>query len=532
MTTLTGTGALTRLALRRDRIMLVIWIYALTAFVAATVYGFAKLYPTAAGRIGFITAAGRNPALLSFYGPLYGTSLGSLTAWRDAAFASLGLGLLSIFLVVRHTRADEESGRLELIGSAVVGRHSALVSSMLTACVANVAVGTLMAVAAIALGLPVAGTLAMVAGTVGCGLVFVGVAAIAAQVGSTGRSARGLAIGVLGAVFLLRAVGDSAGQGGPRWLSWLSPIGWAELIRAFGSVRWWVLMLPLVTAVILATAGALLAARRDYAAGMLPQRPGPPGAARWMSSPLALAWRQHRPTLLAWTLGGLVYGTVVGAAAKGIGGLLSSSSVRNVMARLGGQTAITNAYLAAILSLSGLIAAGYVVSAVLRLRSEEAGGLADPVLATRASRMAWGLSHVLIAALGTILILTVIGFGAGLGYGYRSGGGGAEIARLVGAALAQAPAALVLGGLAVALFGLAPRVSTGVSWSALGVAVLMLFLGAILRLSHWLLDISPFQHSPKLPGGTVTAAPLAWLCGIALALACAGLIGLRQRDIG
>src|ERR1700752_1478864 len=109
MTTLTGTGALTKLALRRDRIMLVIWIYALTAFVAATVYGFAKLYPTAAGRIGVIGAGGPNPALLSFYGPLSGNSLGSLTAWRDAAFASLGMGLLSIFVVVRHTRADEES---------------------------------------------------------------------------------------------------------------------------------------------------------------------------------------------------------------------------------------------------------------------------------------------------------------------------------------------------------------------------------------------------------------------------------------
>lgn len=202
------------------------------------------------------------------------------------------------------------------------------------------------------------------------------------------------------------------------------------------------------------------------------------------------------------------------------------------MARLGGQTAITNAYLAAILSLSGLIAAGYVISAVLRLRSEEAGGLADPVLATRTSRMAWGLSHILIAAVGTVFILAVIGFGAGLGYTYRSGGGGAEIARLVGAALAQAPAALVLGGLAVGLFGLVPRAVIAVSWSALGVAVLMLFLGATLQLSHWVLDISPFQHSPKLPGGIVTAAPLAWLCGIALVLAGAGLIGLRQRDIG
>ena len=531
MTTLTGTGALIRLALRRDRIMLVIWIYALAAFVAATVYGFGDLYKTAAARIAFIAAAGHNPALLSLYGPLYGTSLGSLTAWRDAALVSVGMGLMSIFLVIRHTRADEESGRLELIGSAVVGRHAALVTAMLTALIASVTAGTLMAAAAIALGLPAAGTLALAAGLVGCGLFFAGVAAVTAQVGQTGRSARGLAIGVLGVVFLFRAVGDSAGRGGPRWLSWLSPIGWAELIRAFGATRWWVLVLPLVSAVLLATAGAVVAARRDYDAGLLPQRPGPAVGARWLGSPLALAWRLHRPTLLAWTSGALVYGVVIGASAKGIGGLLGSAALKKMMVRLGGHTAISEAYLAAILGFTGLIAAGYVISAVLRLRSEETGGLADPVLATRAGRAAWGLGHVLIGALGTVLILAVTGFGAGLGYGYR-GGGGTELARLTIAGLAQAPAALVLGGLAVAVFGLVPRASVAVSWSALGVAVLILFLGATLQLSHWVLDISPFQHLPKLPGGTVSAPPLAWLGAIALALGGAGLVGLGRRDIG
>jgi ABC-2 type transport system permease protein len=60
----------------------------------------------------------------------------------------------------------------------------------------------------------------------------------------------------------------------------------------------------------------------------------------------------------------------------------------------------------------------------------------------------------------------------------------------------------------------------------------MLFLGATLQLSHWVLDISPFEHLPKLPGGHVSAAPLAWLCAVALALAAAGFVGLRRRDIG
>ena len=539
MTTLAGTAALTRLAMRRDRVMLLSWIYVLTAFVAATVYGFKKLYATAALRDAFAATVAHNPSLLSLYGPLFGHSLGSLTAWRDAAIGGVGFGLMSIFLVVRHTRADEESGWLELVGSTVVGRHAALASALLVACLANVAAGALITAAAIALGLPAAGTIAMAAAFTAGGLAFTGVAAVAAQVAQTGRSASGLAIGVLGTAFLLRAVGDSAGQGGPRWLTWPSPLGWSELIRAFGSIRWWVLALPLGSAIVLATAGAMLAVHRDYDAGMLPQRPGPAAAAAWLRNPLALAWRLQRASLIAWVAGALVYGVVIGAAAKGIGGLLTSSEVRKVVGNLGGQpglagayrAALTNAFLAAIMSFSGLIASGYAISAILRLHSEESEQRAEAVLATSTGRISWGLSHVLIAVAGTVAILTTAGLGAGLGYVYRSGGGGAEIGRLVGAGLAQAPAALVMGGIAAALFGLLPGASVAGSWSALGVAVLMLFLGAILQLSHWVLDISPFQHLPKLPGGPVTAAPLVWLSLIALALGAAGLAGLRRRDL-
>jgi ABC-2 type transport system permease protein len=45
------------------------------------------------------------------------------------------------------------------------------------------------------------------------------------------------------------------------------------------------------------------------------------------------------------------------------------------------------------------------------------------------------------------------------------------------------------------------------------------------------LDLSPFAHVPKLPGGDVSAAPLLWLVLIVVALAAVGLLGFRRRDI-
>jgi ABC-2 type transport system permease protein len=531
VSTFTGTRALARLAARRDRVMLVAWIYVLTALVAGTAYSFKKLFPTAAGRTEFAFSAGHNPALLSLYGPLFGNSVGSLTAWRYGGFAALGAALMSIFIVVRHTRADEETGRLELVGSAAVGRNAALAAALVIAVGANLGLAVLMTAALTLLGLPFAGSAALALAIAGAGLVFTAVAAACAQIADTARGARGLAIAALGVTYLLRAIGDSSGSHGPRWLSWLSPIGWAELIRSFGAIRWWVLVLPVLVAAVAAVAAAVLAVRRDYDAGMLPQRLGPARARAWLGSPWALAWRLHRSGLASWLIGAVIFGVIVGSAAKGIGGLLSSSRIRQIMTALGGTTAITNAYLAAIMGFSGLIAAGYAVSVVLRLRSEETSDHADPVLATRTSRVQWGLPHLVIAVAGTLMILVVTGLGAGFGYALRSGGTG-EIGPLLVAGLAQVPAALVMGGIAAALFGLAPKASVGGGWSALGVVVLILFLGAALKLSHWVLDVSPFQHLPKLPGGTVTAPPLIWLSALALALGAAGLAGLRRRDIG
>ncbi len=103
--------------------------------------------------------------------------------------------------------------------------------------------------------------------------------------------------------------------------------------------------------------------------------------------------------------------------------------------------------------------------------------------------------------------------------------------RLAGAGLAQVPAAWVMGGVAVALFGLVPRAAVAGAWTALGLAALITLLGPAIRLAQGVLDVPPFSHIPKLPGAPVTVAPLAWLVGVAVVLAAVGLAGFRRRDL-
>ena len=531
-TPLANTGALARLAFRRDRIMLPAWVYVITAAIASNSYSLNKLYPTAADRAQLAASGGRNPALVFLYGRLWGDSLGAVSAWRYGVWAAIFAALMSVFHVIRHTRADEEAGRLELVGSAAVGRLAALTAGLLVALAANVVLAVLLGVVLVVLGLPVAGSVAFALAITTCGLAFAAIAALAAQLAAGARAARGIAIGVLGAAYLLRAVGDASGEGGVSWLTWLSPLGWTEMLRPYTEDRWWVLALPLALTAA-ATAGAyVLVMIRDHGAGLLPDRPGSATASVWLRSSFGLAWRLQRGTLYGWAAGFAFTFAASGAAAKGIGSLLGGSSqLRNAFTRLGGQAGITDAYLAAIMSLAGLAAAAYATSAVLRLRAEETGGQAEPLLATAIGRTRWGLSHIAVAVAGAAILLAVAGVAAGLGYGLRTGSAGPEVARLLGAGMAQLPASLAVAGAAVVLFGLVPRASVAGAWTVVGVLVLIALFGQVLQLSQPILDVSPFTHVPKLPGAAVTAAPLLWLSLVVVALVAAGLTGLRRRDI-
>jgi ABC-2 type transport system permease protein len=530
---LTGAVDLARLAARRDRIMLPAWIYVLTILMVSTGYNFKAFYKTPASRESVAAGIIHNPAALALAGPLYGTSAAALTVYKYGAVAAFAAGLMSVFIVIRHTRADEESGRLELVGSTAVGRSAALAVGIALAAVANVVLAVLIAAGLAVIGFPPGGSVAIGLAIGLCGLVFAGVAAVAAQISGSARGARGIAIAVLAAAYLVMGAGAAAGSGGLRWLIWLSPVGWVTQVRAYAGEHWPVLALPVAAAAAVTALAVALAAHRDLGAGLVPPRPGPAQAPASLRSPFALAWRLQRGSLIGWTAGALIGGAGFGSVAKNIGSMLGSSkSLQTAITRLGGQSGVTDAYLAAMMSILGLVAAGYAVSVVLHLRSDEAAGRVEPVLATGVSRTGWALSQLATAAAGAAAVLAAAGLGAGLSFGLYAGDPGTQLARLIGAAFAQLPAALAVAAVAFVLFGLLPRSSVAGGWTALALAAILVLLGPTLRLPQPVQDISPFTHVPKLPGAPVTATPLIWLAAVAVVLAATGLAALRRRDIG
>jgi ABC-2 type transport system permease protein len=545
MTAFTGTARLTRLALRRDRVQLPIWILSGTILMAVTVSSTNQRYPSVADRIGVLRIAVDSPTLLMFRTAPTGSSTGTMMMFQILTSLAVLAGLMSTLAVVRHTRQNEETGRTEMLGATVVGRHAVLTAALIVTGAANAVLAVLLGFTLIGNGEPAAGSFAAGAAVGATGMAFAAVAAAAAQVTQTSRAANGIAAVTVGAAYLVRGVGDALGEVQANgytmvsaWPSWLSPIGWTTEVRPFAGDRWWVLVLPLglfAAAIGLAFA---LTVRRDVGMGMLAPRPGPTAAAPRLLSPLGLAWRLQRGTLFGWaitvTLSGLVVGSLGNSFAKEFAGDkgLPEGAVNTINSLSGGDDGnLVDSFNAAMMALIGVMVAGYAVQALLRLRAEEAGGPAEAVLATATGRLRWLGGHLIVAVAGAAGLLVLAGVSMGLVYGLGGDDVAGKVAGLTGAALVQLAPALILAGFVVAVFGLVPRLAIGLAWAALAVSLVFGQLGELLNLPQAVRDISPFSHVPAVPAAEATATPLVVLTAVALALGAVGMVFFRRRDL-
>jgi ABC-2 type transport system permease protein len=523
--TLAGTGALIRLILRRDRVRTPVWVVGVTFLVWVQAASIDGLYPTQADLAEAAASFEGNPALEAFSGPTVGLdTLGGMTAWQIAIYGAIALALMSLFMVSRHTRAEEESGRAELIRSTVVGRHAPLTAVLLVMTAANAVVVLLVTLVLPPIGLSVSGSFALGAAMAGCGWVFGAVTAVTAQFSENTHVGSGMAGALLGLAFVLRAAGDV----GDGVLTWLSPIGWTSMVQAFAGERWWVLGLFAASVLVLVPVAFALESHRDVGGGMVAARPGEPRAPGYLTRPSGLAWRLGRATLAAWAVGLFVFGIAYGSVGNDIGDIIGDSeAARDILAPGGGD--LTDLYWVTTALQLALVTTGYALMATLRLRTEESSGRAEPVLAGAVRRTTWMGGYVVLALLGTAVVMAVAGAGTGLAYGVAISDLG-QVLRLTGVFLAYVPAVWVIIGVAAALYGLAPRATVAV-WAVLTWCVFVGILGSLLDLPSWVQNLSPFSHVPEVPATDLDVVPLVGLTLVAAALVVAGLVGFRRRDL-
>lgn len=527
MTGLAGTTELLRLALRRDRLTLPLWVYGLVVITYVSGKGVAATFPTQRSIDAYAAAVGSSPAAIALSGPPIALdTLAGIVINKVSLAAVLGVSLMGILVVVRHTRAEEDAGRTELLGASVVGRYAGPGAALLTALGASLVVGAGTAVALLVCRVPASGAWVFGAEVAALGAVFATGTLCLAQLLGSARATTGTALVLLGAAYLLRAVGDIRRDA----LVWASPIGWSQATHPLGGDRWWPLLLPLLVSLLLAGLAALLVERRDVGAGLLPARRGSPAAGRTLRGPVGLAWRLERGAALAWAAGLFVIALVVGSLTDQIEQMARHNPILGRYLHSPSPGAVVEAFFGTMLLILALTAAAFAVSSALHLRVEESSGRLEPLLAAPLSRHRWMLSRLLVTAIVAAALLVVSGLGVGLSYGATIGEPGQAL-RMAGLALVYLPAVLVLPALVALLQGWAPGWARW-AWAVLAFCFVLGWLGGLLNPPGWLSTLSPFQHTPEVPGEPVAAGSLIAIGTSVVLLTGAGLLGFRRRDVG
>jgi ABC-2 type transport system permease protein len=532
----TGVATLVRHHLRRDRWMIFWWCVGGTVLYWSQAVSVAGLYATQAEFDKAAKAMDDNAAFIAMAGPARALdTVGGQVAWQATAFGAVVAGLMSMFLIGRHSRAEEEAGRDDLVRSTAIGRRAPLTSALIVALLANLLLGLMVALSLISvrpgdtsldgLPLPVADSIGIGLGLTASGWFFSATALVAAQLTQSTRAMYGIAGAVIGVAYGLRAIGD---VGNPA-LSWLSPIGWYQAMHAFSGLRWWPGLIMILAAGAAVVAAYGLFGRRDVGAGLLAARPGPAEAGAGLRSGLGLAWRLQRGAVYGWAAGLFLTGLSYGSIGDSVEDLVGDSDFAEAFGAGVTDNLVDGFYATAIVQLA-LIACGFAISSTLRPRTEEEAGHSEVLLAAGLSRRAWLGGHVLVTVGGTALVLVLGGVGLGIGYAATTGDADAVLGYAWPVLPYLAPV-LALSAVARLLYGLWPR-GLVLAWLPLVLAVVVLIFGDVLQLPQWFQDASPFEHLALVPAQDFDPLPVAAVALVAALISLAGQLAFRRRDIG
>ena len=525
----TGTTVLLRASLHQDARSIAPWVVLISALSASSILIYRWIFTTEAERRGLAATLGVNPALSLVFGPARDLSTpDGFNAWRSGSLGALFAGLMTILIVVRNSRAQEDSGQAELLASGVLGRQARLLVAVLLAAAASVWLGVVCFLLTWVSG-GTAGASAMLAATfTASGLVFTGVAAVAGQLASDGRTATAMSVATVGLLYAARGYLEASLS--PAWTGWLTPFGWLGQADPAGSPTGWPLLVALCCALVLVGAAFALQGRRDFGLGCLPQRPGPAEGGRGATL-VGLTLALHRGPLIGWLLGFAGLGVLFGNLVTSIGPVLAKNpAVTHILASGAVSNAdLTAAFVATILQIIGIIAAVLGVQIIMRIHTEETDNRVEPLLAGALRRPTYLAVNVLLACAATALAMLL----AGIGLGWVAHRHDAAISQgqVTVQALVTAPAVWVLVALATAAVGAHPSRRL-VGWLGVLATFGLTLLGPTFNLPESVLTISPLRHVPTIGAADPAWAQLGWLAAALVVFLGVGFAGFRRRDIG
>ena len=502
--------------------------------IASSEISYTTIYTTQAERDALAAAYGSNKATSALFGPApHLQTVEGFTVFKISMTLMILGAVWGLLLSTKLLRGEEDAGRWDLVasgqttrrgaaGQALVGLGAGLL--VLWAFTALVAVlsGRSSSVD-IAAGPSLFFALAMVA----TACMFLAVGAFTSQLAGTRRRAASYAAVVLGVAYAIRMIADAGVD--LHWMIWVSPLGWVEQLQPLTAPRP-AALLPIFAFTLAVAAGAVcLAGLRDVGASILPDRAHARPRLRLLSGPTGLAIRTSRATVLGWGLAIALSAFLYGFIAKSASATISGSSVQEVFSRLGATGNGAEAVLGVCFLMEAVLLAFVAAGQVTLARSEEAEGRLDHIVARPVSRSSWLGGRLAVA----VVVLLMGGVAAGVfGWlGASSEHAGASFTSLLESGVNLVPPAIIILGLGTLALGVRPRMTSGVVYGYLAWSLLVVIVGGIGAVNHWVLDTSVFHQMASAPAEPPRWEANAVMTGVGAAAAFLGGLRFRRRDL-
>lgn len=520
--------AVERLTARLSRRSTLLASLALAGYAALAVRVIEANYPDDAARAALLTV-GDFPMLRAMQGVPYSTETGALVAWDAGWMMSLVIGVWAITTTARILRGDEDDGRGEVTLAGPV-RATRMLARQTAALLASCAVvGLAVGLALIASGTPTAGALLFGATIWAVGGAFVGLTTLTSQIFASRSRTLGISASLLGAALVLRMTANSADS--RSWLAWFTPFGWSDHVRPFGDNHALALLVPVAIVAGLVGCAIAFRARRDSRTGLIRERKVRPSRAWGLTSPLAFAWRTNLGTLATWAVALTGWGLATGALVPTMNGFVASDpAYRDVLAGMGMNVSdLSKGFIGMTATIVGVALSIYAATRIGAARAEESSTRLDHVTTRSVLRRHWLAGHIALT-LASVLLLAVVA-GAWTWAGAAVMGSDLTLRDSLGAVLNTVPVAVVFGGLAVLVFGLAPRATVAVAATGACVAYLLVIIGPALGWPDAVVGVSPFWHLGAVPTEAFDLNSAIALAAIGAVCAVVGMIAFERRDL-
>ena len=561
-----NTLKLTKFMLKREKVTSTAWILTMVVlnFLILILMGL-SLIPEAADRAEFMAIL-ENPAMLAMVGPLYSTNvatIGALYTLMMFVFLGIAVAIMNIFLIVRHTRADEEAGRYEVLRSLPCGRLANVNAAMLTAVVVNAVMAVLfaltmwlgMAMVGDPMGFNAALLWGVAMGVVG--LAFAAVAALFSQLSSNARGALSYSFFALGLFYFIRA-GADMDPDAMGFLAFFSPLGLASRTWVYVANYWWPVLIIAAMAGAFTALAYWLCSFRDIDQGLIPARLGKAHGGPLLKSAFGLNFRLLRLSVIVWIVVLFVVGLSYSSVLQDIDNFVAGNDMYRQM--ILGPTGLLDqieiddmpteqivAQMNAVLNMAGfnivqmfanmigfvmaMIASVPVIMFILKAKSEEKSIRAELLFATPTSKTKYLLGFVVIAFIAAILVQLAQAFGLFvLSSSMLDNPSDLPLSFLLPSVLVYVPAMWIMGGIATLFVGLFPK-RIGWIWAYYAFAFFAMMYGRMIPGIEWLANVTPFGWVPQLPVDDINWIAMIVMSAIGIGLAALGILFYNKRDI-